>query len=251
MKILVLVKETLATDVKVDVDRAGKVKISEPEYIVNPFDEFAIEEALRIKEKHGGEVVLLSVGRLEDAYALRSGIAMGADQAMLMESSKKDSKSVSKLVKKLIDHVGDFDIVLSGWVSYDDASAQVPGRVSELLDIPLVNLVTKMRVNPDVNTATCSREADLMMEKVEVKLPAMFALQRGINIPRLPTVQNIMNIKYTEIDFYKDDLIDEARKVELSYGYPIVYREKIIVRGNDVDGTVERLIGEMKKAKVL
>ncbi len=251
MKILVLVKETLATDVKVDVDRNGKVKINEPKYIVNPFDEFAIEEALRIKEKHGGEVVLLSVGRLEDAYALRSGIAMGADQAMLMETTKRDNKSISKLLNKLIEHVGDFDIMLSGWVSYDDASAQVPGRLSELLDVPLVNLVTKMRVDPENMTAKCDREADLLMEKVEVKLPAMFALQRGINIPRLPTVQNIMNIKYTEIDFYKDEMVEEDRKVEIDHGYPIVYREKIIVRGNDVDGTVERLIEEMKKAKVL
>jgi len=249
MKILVLVKETLSTEVKLQLNNKGEIVKDDEKFIVNPFDELAIEEGLRLQEKHGGEVVLASVGKLEDAYALRSGIAMGANRAMLMESDVKDNKSVSKLLKELIEKENDFDVILAGWVSYDDNSGQIPGRLSELLDIPLVNLVVKLKIDGDV--ATCSREGDLMLEKVQVKLPAIFALQRGINIPRLPTVQNIMEIKQKEIDFYKDDAYKAEIKSELSYAYPINYREKIIVRGTDIDGTVERLIEELKRAKVI
>ncbi|MEL7656511.1 MAG: electron transfer flavoprotein subunit beta/FixA family protein, partial [Bacillota bacterium] len=242
MKILVLVKETISTDTKMVIDRKGNVVPIDDKYIINPFDEFAIEEGMRIKEKFGGEVVLLSAGREETSYLLRSGLALGADRALLVMTEEKDSMTICEALKEAIEKEGDFDIILAGWISSDSNNAQVTGRLSQELNIPLVNLVTKIDINLDCHTAISEREGDVFLEIVETKLPSMFAVQKGINKPRYPRLIDIVDVRKKKIDIMKHKSKNNQFSSIITYSVPSKKKKQILMNDSDSKKTVELLI---------
>ncbi|MCG8484785.1 MAG: electron transfer flavoprotein subunit beta/FixA family protein [Clostridia bacterium] len=251
MKILVLVKETITTDAVMHINKDGKVASLDETYIINPFDEFAIEEAIRIKERFGGEVVLISAGRREASYILRSGLAMGCDRGILMVTSEKETHSICDILKEAILREQNFDLILAGWVSSDYNNAQVTGRLSEALNIPLVTLVTNLEIKLDQNTVISEREGDLFLESVETKLPSIIAVQKGINQPRFPKLIDIVEVKHKKID-----TITSAHKTKFhvstpTYSLPPKKKQQIIVDGSDPEKAVHRLIKELKGAKLL
>ncbi len=251
MKILVLVKETITTDAVMHITKDGKVVSLDETYIINPFDEFAIEEAIRIKERFGGEVVLISAGRREASYILRSGLAMGCDRAILMVTSEKENHSICDILKEAILREQNFDLILAGWVSSDYNNAQVTGRLSEALNMPLVTLVTNLEIKLDQNTVISEREGDLFLETVETKLPSIIAVQKGINQPRFPKLIDIVEVKHKKID-----TITSAHKTKFNvstptYSLPPKKKHQIIVDGSDPEKAVHRLIKELKGAKLL
>lgn len=195
MKIAVLAKQTFDTEAKITLDGSGKINQEGVNLIMNPYDEFAVEEALRIKEKHGGEVTVISFSGAKAQEILRQALAMGADKAVHItagELEKVDEHTTAVILARVLGGM-ECDLVLAGWRAIDDGSAQVAGRVAEILGLPMVNMVIKLEI--DGKKAVASREIEGGFEVVEVPLPAVITAQKGLNEPRYPTMKGIMQAK--------------------------------------------------------
>ncbi|MCL6638148.1 MAG: electron transfer flavoprotein subunit beta/FixA family protein [Firmicutes bacterium] len=195
MKIAVLVKQTFDTEAKITIDASGQISRQGVSLIINPYDEYAVEEALRLKEKNGGEVTVISAGRPEAQDALRQALAMGADKAVLVtdEALADADEYTSAVVLAKALGAGEYDLVLGGWRAIDDGSAQVAVRVAEVLGLPHVSVVTKLEIADGKALAT--REIEGGSEIVEVPLPAVITAQKGLNEPRYPSMKGIMQAK--------------------------------------------------------
>ena len=208
MNIIVCVKQTFDTEAKIVLED-GKVSDKGVKLITNPYDEFAVEEAIRIKEKEGGEVVLVCVGAETATEAMRYCLAMGGDRGIHLSDEaflNGDEKSAAVALAKAIEQEEDYDLILCGQVAVDDGSAQVPQRLAELLDIPQVTIATKLELED--GKAKVTREADGGSEIWEAELPAIITAQRGLNEPRYPSLPNIMKAKKKEIKNLDPDEID-------------------------------------------
>ena len=163
-------------------------------YVMNPYDEFALEEAIRRREDAGsGSVTAIALGPPESAETLRQALAMGADEAILLECpGSHDGWSVARA---LADEIRDrsFDLVLFGKQAIDDDNLQVPQIVAELLDLPCATVVVELELAD--GKATARREVEGGHEVVEFGLPAVVAAQKGLNEPRYPSLKGIMAAK--------------------------------------------------------
>lgn len=200
MRLMVCLKQTFDTEAKIQLDARGQIDPSDVNHIINPFDEFAVEEALCLKEKWGGEVVVISSGSDRVQESLRQTLAMGADRAVLITGVDGDNAAVAEALAAVVQKEG-FDLLLCGWRAIDDQSAQVPGRLAEILRIPLVNMVTKLelRQEPEGNGGTAWTEVEGGSQVVEFPLPAIITAQRGLNKPRYPSMKGILQAKKKEL----------------------------------------------------
>lgn len=195
MKIAVLIKQTFDTEAKILIDANGRISRQGVSLIMNPYDEYAVEEALRLKEKNGGEVTVVSAGAPEVQDALRQALAMGSDKAVLVTDpslADGDEFTAAVVLAKVLSTL-EYDLILAGWRAIDDGSAQVGVRVADLLGLPQVNVVTKLEVADGKALAT--REIEGGSEVVEVPLPAVITAQKGLNEPRYPSMKGIMQAK--------------------------------------------------------
>lgn len=189
MNILVLMKQTFDTEEKIVLD-GGKVKEDGVQFIINPYDEYAIEEALVLRDKFGGEITVITLGPARAEEALRKALAMGADHGVHMndESFFGDEYKAAKVLAEYIKTL-QYDIILGGNQAVDDGSGQVAVRVAELLGIPHVSTITKLEV--DGTKVTAHRDAEGDLEIVEAALPVLVTAQQGLNEPRYPSLLGI------------------------------------------------------------
>jgi len=200
MNIYVLLKQTFDTEEKI-VLSDGKIDDQGVKYVINPYDEYAVEEALLQRDTHGGNVYVISVGPSRVQDALRTALAMGADEAILIndEQIPQDEYSVSKVLATYLSKQ-QVDLLLGGNFSVDSGGGQVALRVASLLGLPSTSSITKLTI--DQSTATVIRDAEGDSETVEVTLPAVFTAQQGLNEPRYPSLPGIMKAKkkpFTEL----------------------------------------------------
>lgn len=193
MNIVVILKQTFDTEEKVTI-KGGQISEDGVEFIINPYDEYAVEEAIKLRDEHGGEVTVISVGPDRAENALRTALAMGADKAVLVndEAAFGDEYTTAKVLAAAIKRNG-FDIVLAGNMAVDDGAGQGGPRVAELLDIPQVTTITGLKV--EGGKATAERDVEGDLEIIEVSLPALFTAQQGLNEPRYPSLPGIMKAK--------------------------------------------------------
>jgi electron transfer flavoprotein beta subunit len=198
MKIVVCVKQVPDTETRVKIAASGDA-ISDADvanWIVSPYDEFAIEEAIRIKEAKGGEVVLVTVGPERAQSALRTGLAMGADSALHVKDAALDASDtlgVARALAAAIRTVAPFDLVLCGQQGVGGDNSQVPGMLAELLDVPQVTVAVKIELQE--GSALVEREVDGGRETWETPLPALVSAQKGLNEPRYASLKGIMAAK--------------------------------------------------------
>ena len=201
MKILVAAKRVPDPNatIKVRPDGTGIVT-DNVKYVVNPFCEIAIEEALRVKEKHGGaEIVLVSVGGKVSQEQLRTGLAMGADRAILVLSEQEvDPAVIARVLKKLIDDEKP-DIVFMGKQSIDDDSNVVGQMVAELLGWAQATFASAVKLSDDKKSAVVTREVDGGLEDVEIQLPAVITADLRLNEPRYASLPGIMKARKKEL----------------------------------------------------
>ena len=161
--------------------------------IMNPFDEIAVEEALRLKEKHGGEVIAVSVGTDDSVQQLRTAMAMGADSAILVKTDDKlDCRNTAQAIKAMVDAEKP-DLVLMGKQAIDDDSHEVCEMLAEMLDWGQASHANTVTV--DGSIATVVREADGGLETVEVDLPGVITTDLRLNEPRYASLPGIMKAK--------------------------------------------------------
>lgn len=256
MKILVCLKQVFDTEAKIALDSNGKIERKGVSLIMNPYDEFAVEEALRIKENGEGEVTVISVGGQQGQDALRQALAMGADKAVLVDVGdiEMDEYSTATILAKVISEM-EYDIIIGGFRAIDDGSAQVSGRVAEILDIPVVNVVTKLDIADGKATAT--REIEGGSEVVEVSLPAVITAQKGLNEPRYPSMKGIMKAKKKPMDkkALADLGLDEsqfAAKVKaISFSLPEARKAGKVIPGEPAQAAAELAKLLREEAKVI
>ncbi|MCZ8514707.1 electron transfer flavoprotein subunit beta/FixA family protein [Paenibacillus filicis] len=193
MNIVVLVKQTFDTEEKIDL-RDGIVQEDGVKFILNPYDEYAVEEAIRQKERHGGRITVLSVGPERAGEALRTALAMGADEAVLIGDDRipVDEYSVSRVLAAYLAKEPP-DLLLAGLFSVDNGAGQVAVRTARLLGLPHVSSVVGLKIEGGIAEALRDAEGD--SEKLTVRLPALFTAQQGLNEPRYPTLPGIMKAK--------------------------------------------------------
>jgi len=203
MKIIVCLKEVpdMETHFRLNstqtaIDREGIV------FKMNPFDECSIEEALKLKEKQGGEVILLTLGPESAKQTIRKGLAMGADRALHINDAafeNSDSLVVAKALAKAIQKL-DADLILTGVQSEDGLNMQTGIMLAEFLGLPHASILTKFELLEGTKKAKVQRELEGgFLEECELDLPAVLTIQTGMNIPRYPTLPNIMKARSKEI----------------------------------------------------
>ena len=205
MKILVLLKQTPDTETKIVPSADGsRIETAGVKYIINPYDEYAIEEALKTKEKSGGDVVIASVAGDAAKELIVKALAMGADRGLLISNEgleNADSLTVAKVLAAAVKAESP-DIVFTGKQAIDDDNMHVGPMVAELLGWPHVNVVTKFVLNGA--TAQVEREVEGgQVEVYEVGLPAVFGAHKSLNTPRYASLPGIMKAKKKPLDLKK------------------------------------------------
>jgi electron transfer flavoprotein beta subunit len=203
MKVLVPVKRVVDYNVKVRVksDNTG-VDIANVKMSMNPFDEIAVEEAVRLKEKGvATEIIAVSCGVTQCQETLRTAMAIGADRAILVESAEElQPLTVAKLLKAIVDKEQP-GLVICGKQAIDDDANQVGQMLAALADLPQATFASKVEVAD--GKAKVTREVDGGMETVELTLPAVITSDLRLNEPRYVTLPNIMKAKKKQLDTVK------------------------------------------------
>jgi len=197
MHVVICVKQVPDTETKIRV-KDGQVDHSETKYVVNPYDEYAVEEGLRIKERLGeGKITLASTGPERAKDALKSGLAVGADEAIHLVDEAfegSDPYATALILSKALQKI-DYDIVFCGKQGVDEDHAQVGIILAELLDIPHVSVVTLLEISDDQKSILAHREVEGGHEVIEAPLPAVITAQKGLNEPRYASIKGIMAVK--------------------------------------------------------
>ena len=249
MKILVPVKRVIDYNVKVRVKSDGSgVDLSNIKMSMNPFDEIAVEEAVRLKEKGIlTEIVVLSIGTESSQETIRTGLAMGGDRGILVKSQDEDIDplNIGKIIKNVCDKEKP-DLVILGKQAIDDDCNQTGQILATLLKYPQATFASKVEKNND-NTLNVTREVDGGLETIKVKIPCVVTTDLRLNEPRYASLPNIMKAKQKKIDILdiKELSLDLKKRVEiLEVNDPPERKPGIVVP--DIDSLVDKLKNEAK-----
>jgi len=251
VRILVCVKQAIdVSQLKVDSATRRLITVDAPKKI-SDFDKNALEEAIRIKEKLGGEVFTVTVGPEDAKTTLREALAMGADKAYSMSDpifENSDTLATSYILAETIKKIGPFDLILCGEASIDSFSAQVGPRLAEQLGIPLITYARRLNLEGDAVTA--ERGLEDCSQTMKVKMPALVTVTKEINEPRIPSLMAIMKASKKEIVMWKAaDLNVASGKVGVNGSAvqvldvlaPKMERKKIVIKGESAKETAEKL----------
>jgi electron transfer flavoprotein beta subunit len=197
MKIIVCIKQVPdAKDVRLD-PKTNTMAREGVESIMNPFDRHAVEEAVRLKEQHGGTVTVLSMGPPQAEAVLRDAVSCGADEAVLVSDrafAGADTWATTYTLGKAIDKLGDFDLILCGKQAIDGDTAQVGPGLARRLDIPYVSYVKKVS-GYDSGVMQVERLMDDGYDELAIPLPGLLTVVKEINEPRVPSLKGKMKAK--------------------------------------------------------
>lgn len=226
MNIFVFVKRVPDTESKIRINQeTGRIVEEGLNFVLNPYDEYAVEEALRLREEKGGKVTIISVGPEEALVVLKKCLAMGADEAVLLKDDTPETYDGLRIAKIIVSAIEkkfpEFDLLLFGKQSMGADNAQVPAMVAELIGLPQVNVVTKLEI--EGNKGVAYREIEGALEKASFSLPAVISAQKGLNEPRYETLKGIMAAKRKEIPILaledlglkEEELISDLEMVKL------------------------------------
>jgi electron transfer flavoprotein beta subunit len=193
LNIIVCLKQVPVTnDVRLDPETGSLIREGVPS-IINPEDNNALEEALLLKEEHGGNVVAISMGPPQAEEALRDALAMGADEAVLLcdkAFAGADTLATSFTLGTAIKKLGDFDLILCGTKTLDGNTGQVGPQLAEFLDLPQITYARRVEVQGEILRA--ERAFEEGYELMETRLPALVTVTKEINEPRIPSIEQIM-----------------------------------------------------------
>jgi electron transfer flavoprotein beta subunit len=249
MNIIVCVKRVPDSESRIAIGGDGKaIDTQGVKYVLNPYDEFAVEEALRLKEAaDAGTVTVMTLGGDDAKETLRTALAMGADQAVLLkgEPSVDGLGTAEKLAEAIRGR--EPDLILFGKQAIDDDNLQVPAMVGELLELPCATVVVELEVADGKLVAT--REIEGGHERVEFELPGVVAAQKGLNEPRYASLKGIMQAKKKPLEEVEVEAADSRLEV-LELKKPPERSEGEIV-GEGPDAVPELLRKLREEAKVI
>jgi electron transfer flavoprotein beta subunit len=250
MNILVCVKQVPDTETRIKIGADKKsIDPTDINWILNPYDEYAVEEALRIKEKQGdATITIISVGPERSVSAIRSALAMGADEAILIKTDQADidslatAKALAAVIKEM-----EYNLILFGKQGVDNDNLQVGPMVAELLNLPCATFISEL--NLEDGKAIVEREVEGGFEVIETPLPAVFTAEKGLNEPRYPALRGIMMAKKKTIQEKRVD-IDSPKVGIVNIEYPPTRKGGKIV-GESIDAVPELVRLLREEAKVV
>ena len=250
MNIIVCMKSVPSSETKVRVN-SNRKSIDETDivYEINPYDEYALEEAIKIKEAHGGKVVIITLGAPTAAQNIRKGLAMGADEAvhLICENIElADSSIVADLLAAAIKEM-EFDVIFCGKKAIDCDNHQVPNRIAQLLGIPAVTAISGLELTPE--SAKATRNIEGGAETISVNFPVLFSAEKGLNEPRYASLPGIMAAKKKPLDERQVRLGDQLLEL-ISLELPPPKPEGRIV-GEGPEAAVELIRILREEAKVI
>jgi electron transfer flavoprotein beta subunit len=259
MEILVCVKRVPDTaENEIEVNRDGTdIERDDLVYSVNEWDNYAVEEAIQIRDKVGGSITVVTVGEEEDEEVVRREMAMGADNGLMLSDDSfngSDGKGVSAVLKAAVEK-GNYDLILTG-AQADDGAGQVGGMLAAMLDWPYASLVNLLEVIDDKKIKVGREIAGGNQEMNEIDLPCVLSIQTGINEPRYVGIRGIRKVASIEIPVHSagdlgiaEDTVGKsgARVKRLDYFVPDPGEGAEILEGS-TDEIIDKLI-ELLKAK--
>ncbi len=249
MNIAVCIKQVPDTETKVKISDDHKSIVEDDiNFILNPYDEFAVEEALKLKEAHEGDVTIICLGPDRVTSAIRSALAMGANKAIHIKADAvpADPGVTAEALARVLKE-GSYDMIFTGKQAIDDDHAQMASLLGEKLGIPAVSVVVKMEYNDGHIKA--EREVDGAHEIIECDAPCVIGAQRGLNEPRYASLKGIMAAKRVKIDEVDAGLTDGQLQID-SFNYPPQKSAGKIV-GDSADAVPELLRLLHEEAKVI
>jgi electron transfer flavoprotein beta subunit len=264
MQLLVCMKQVPEKDSRYKIDQAGSATVEEDlVFETNESDVYALEEALRLKEKFGGEVVVLSLGEERVLKTIKNALAMGADRAFHLTGPAfrggdafVTAQAISRAARK-----ENFDLIFTGVQSEDMAYAQTGTILAQVLGYPHATIVMSVDISLDARTAQIKRELESnLFERVEIPLPAVLTIQSGINHPRYATLKGIMLAKKKEIrtlsarelGLESHELGEQGSKVDQQRLFFPEKRKKTVMIGGTPEEAAETLMEKLRKeARVL
>ncbi len=218
MNIIVLVKQVPDTaEVKINRETNTLIRDGVPS-IINPFDMYAIEEALRLREKHGGKVTAVTMGPPQAAESLKEAVSLGVDDAVLVSDrafAGADTWATSYALSMAVRKIGTYDLVIAGKQAIDGDTAQVGPETADMLGIPFVAYVRKIE-GVEGNKMVAERLMDEGYDVVETSLPAVITVVKEINTPRLPSLKGKMKAKSLKVTAWTaKDIGAEESKIGL------------------------------------
>ena len=257
MNIYVLLKRTFDTEDKIVIED-GEILDDEAEFIINPYDEYAVEEAINQRDAHGGEVTVVTIGEEDSEKQLRTALAMGADKAVLIDTEDDledgDQYTTAKILEAYFKDK-EADLILAGNVAIDEASGQVGPRLAESLDMPFITTIVDLEI--DGSDVKVDKDIEGDVEKIEATLPIIVTCQQGLNEPRYPSLPGIMQAKKKPLeeleldDLYLDEEDVEAKTETIERFLPAEKAAGRILEG-EIDDQVKELVSVLKtEAKVL
>lgn len=247
MNILVCISYVPDTAARIGTNPDGTgLQLDGVKYILNPYDEFAIEEALLQREKHGGKVTVLTVGSEQSKEILRTALAMGADSAAIILTTSLDSYGTAANIAAYAQQIK-ADLVLMGRQSIDHDSFQMASTVAAIAGMPSISVVSKLEI--EGTTVRAERDIEGGKEILSASLPIVISVQKGINNPRYPKLPDIMKAKSKPIETIEP--MQVAPRVEIvRYEVPQQKRVGKILGDSDADiAEFVRLLHE--EAKVI
>ena len=263
MNIIVFIKQVADTEARIIIKNDQQSLEIENKYNMNFFDEFAMEAAIKTKEKFkDSKITACTYGPKRSIEALRTAIAMGADQAFLIDNTNlesDDSLIVAKILSAFARKEG-FDLILCGRQAIDDENANVGVMVAEMLGIPHASSVTAFEV-VDSRMVRADNEIEGGIESIEVQLPALFTTQKGVNTPRVPLITGVMKamkaviptIDPTTLGLSNEDIDLNSSGIETISLEPPQQRPPVkMIDGETTEDKVRNLVKALKEeAKVL
>ena len=256
MNIVVCIKQVPGTtEIKIDPETNTLVREG-VESIINPFDCYALEEAVRLRERCGGKVIAISMGPPQADAALRETISLGADEAILLSDrafAGSDTWATSYVLSKAIAKMADYDVVICGRQTLDGDTGQVGPELSEMLEIPFVAYVSKVEEIRE-GYMRVQRMVEEGYETIEMSLPAAITVVKEINVPRLPSLRGSMKAKTAQIPVWTaTDIGVEGNKVGIAGSptrvvkvfFPQRTRNSEMLQGS-MDEQVEQLLERLQ-----
>jgi len=260
LEIIVLLKQVPSTESEIKIAEDGRsIQELDIKWVINPYDEFAIEEALRIREAHDGTVTILSVGPERAVEAIRTAMAMGADRGILINDAgfaPLDGLQTARWIAAALKTMS-YDIIIAGQRAVDADQYLVGTAVAELLDIPMIPMVIEQNI--EAGKIRCHRTLEGGSAVIEAPLPVLFTTQRGLNEPRYTSLPGIMKAKKKPLDIKtpSDFGIDESLMQEnstriVSLHLPPSRSAGQIVQGETAEEKAVELVKLLKEdAKVI
>jgi electron transfer flavoprotein beta subunit len=255
MRIFVCAKEVSGRDSRYEVQSDSKwIKEENVSFEMSECDEYALEEALKLREKHQGEVVILTIGSSRAEKVMRKGLAMGADRGILVVDETRRLVNPSGLAASLATVLSQekFDLILTGTQSDDLGFAQTGLMLAEKLSIPHATLVMEISLDSEQNNATVLREMESgTFQRIELPLPCLLTIQAGISSIRYPSLKGIMQAKKKEIrKISLDELgleIDSSPSLEILEIYESTEERKAELLEGSTEEIVANLVNKLKK----